>query len=452
MRRPSRKSLLDAVLPVVLWLVVWAVFTVIVLQEATPIDAARYGRDFRDTTWLPIQDFLAGGLPWDYAAYVTRHPYAQVYPLYLPSYWWPAAGFVLLPYTVGLVLWIGLCAGAIVFLVTWTIRNLCGATGWRAWVPILLCVGFIVTVRAGRLGLVTGNWAIICAAAAAVVITGRVRGVRLVLLLMIALVKPQVGLILLVLCLARNQWRAVLAALAASTALCLPIAIVAALRAGGLTELFAMGVNLFSIGFGNESSPKLASDSQIGLAASVQHLLPVVDQPWTTVLTGLAAIVTIPGYVLVRRRFGEQSPEAWVMGALAVVIVLPNNIYGAAVLIPGLVALAWRLVFDRDRVSVAQLRTAVIVVIVMGVALSNPYLNPLRPGPLVALFGGGPRVANFIGGFGLFVGGLALLTAALIVREPRSSPDVAVTPGLNKPVAATTATSTEVDAAERAAP
>ena len=437
MQRPIRKPLLDTVLPVVLWLVVWAVFTVIVLRHASPVDAAggRFGRDFRDTIWLPIQYFLDGGLPWDDAAYHTRYPFAQVYPLYLPSYWWPAAGFLVLPYKVGLVLWIGLCAGAIVFLVTWTVQTLCGATGWRCWVPILLCVGFIVTVRAGRFGLVTANWAIPCAAAAAVVITGRVRGVQLVLLLMIAMVKPQVGLVLLALCTARNQWRPVLAALAASTALCLPIAIVAVVRAGGIAELFAMGVNLFSIGFGNETSPKLASDMQIDLAGSVQHLLPVVDRPWTTVLTGIAAMVTIPGYVLVRRRFGEQSPEAWVMGALAVAIVLPNMLYASVVLIPGLVALAWRLVFDRDRVCVARLRTAVIVVIVMGVALSNPYLNPWRPGPLVAVFGGGPRAANFVAGFGLFVGGLALLVAALIVREQRSSADVDVTPGLNKQIA-----------------
>jgi hypothetical protein len=395
-----------------------------VLRDAAPPDAfgGGYGYDFRDTVWLPIRDFWAGHLPWDYPSYSARYPYAQPYLLYTPWYWWPALVFQALPYGVGLVTWIGLSTGSMTILATWGVRALAGGRGWRSWLLItaILVVAFLS--RAGRSGIEATNWAVICAAAAALAISGRVRGAALVLCLMVALVKPQVGLMVIVLCLLNRAWRPVLIALGAATALSLPIAIIAAVRAGGLVDLLRLGLDVIALGHGPGTGPGMAQSTQIDLAGTVQHLQPDLGQPWTTVLTLLAAVVTLAGYLGCRRVAGPTSAQAMITGGLAVCLVLPNMVYSTAVLIPGLAILAWRLLFDRDGLDRAERVVFPVAVALIAIALANT-------GPVYSWFGIRPQLANFSTGLSLIllavVLGLGLgLGQPGLVRGP-------ATPGLD---------------------
>lgn len=392
-----------AAVPAAIWLVLWISFLFVVLPRAAPTDAygGMFGFDFRDTMWLPIRDFLHGNLPWDYAGYSQRYPFAQVYPLYTPSYWWPALVFQALPYRTGLTLWIGACTGSLVFLVSWAARRLGGATGWRSWFLVLTAVGFLAFARAGRSGLITGNWAIPCAAAAAVALSGRVRGWRLVLCLMVAMVKPQVGIALLVVCLVRRQWRPVLLTLAATTALCLPITVVAAIRAGGIAHLIALGVELVRIGTGPGTGPGLANSTQIDLTGTMQHLLPDLGMPWTAILLLLAASVTLVGYARAWRTTGAASAEAMVLGGLAVAIVLPNLIYAVTVVVPGLVIMVWRLLVDRRDLGQRRIVISLVAVLLIVAALGNT-------GPAYSVVGIWPQLANFLTGMFLFLAATVL--------------------------------------------
>ncbi len=394
-------------LPYLIWTCLWLVSVWWVLPNAAPPDAfgGRYGYDFRDTLWLPIRDFWAGGLPWDYPSYSQRYPYAQPYLLYTPWYWWPALVFQVLPYRAGLVLWIGLSTGLMTALTIWGVRTLAGGRGWRSWllVTVILGVGFLS--RAGRSGIESTNWAITCAAAAAFAISGRIRGPALVLCLMLALVKPQVGLTTIFLCLRIGAWRPVRIARATATALSLPIAIIAALRAGGRVDLLRLGLDVIALGHGPAVGPGVGPgtppSTQINLAGTLQHLQPGLGQPWTTTLTLLAAVITLTGYLGWRRIAGPTSAQAMITGGLAVCLVLPNLVYSTAVLIPGLAILAWRLLFDRDGLNRAERVVFPVAVTLIAIALANT-------GPVYSWFGIRPQLANFSTGLSLILLALVL--------------------------------------------
>lgn len=383
-------------LPYLLWVGLWLLFTWYVLPDAAPPDGfgGLYGADFRDTVWLPIRDFLAGNLPWDYRSYVARYPYAQSYPLYTPWYWWPALVFQVLPYRVGFVAWIGLSTALITAQITWGVRTLAGSRGWRSWVLIAAIVGVVFLTRAGRSGIEATNWAPICGVAAAFAISCRIRGAALVLCLMLALVKPQVGLMVIVVCLLNGAWRAVLVALGAATALSLPIAIVAAVRAGGVANLVRIGLDVIALGYGPGGGPGTPHSTDINLSGTVQHLQPDLGQPWTTALTLLAAVITLTGYLGCRRAAGPTSAQAMISGGLAVCLVLPNLIYSTVVLIPGLAILAWRLLFDRDGLNRAER-------VVFGVAAGLIAIMLSNTGPVYPWLGIRPQLANFITGLSL---------------------------------------------------
>lgn len=419
-------------LPYLIWAGLWMLSVWWVLRDVAPPDAfgGKYGYDFRDTVWLPIRDFWAGHLPWDYPSYSARYPYAQPYLLYTPWYWWPALVFQVLPYRVGLVLWIGLSTGMVTSLTTWGVRTLAGGRGWRSWLLITAIVGVAFLTRAGRSGIESANWAIICAAAAAFAISGRVRGAALVLCLMLALIKPQVGLVVIVLCVLTGAWRPALIAIGAATALSLPIAIIAAVRAGGLADLLRLGLDVIALGHGPGPEPGPPS-TQINLAGTVQHLQPDMGQPWTLTLTLLAAVITLTGYLGCRRAAGPTSAQAMITGGLAVCLVLPNLVYSTAVLIPGLAILAWRLLFDRDGLNRAERIVFPVAVALVAIALANT-------GPVASWLGIGPQLANFSTGLSLILLAVGLgLGLGLGLGHPdwvrgETTPDLALEGRLDK--------------------
>lgn len=393
------------------WLTLWGAVSFTILGDYARPDAAigTYAYDFRDTVWLPIQDFLGGHLPWDLPTYSQRHPHAQLYPLYAPSYWWVLAPLLLLPYPIALALWTGVVTGSLVFLVWWSATRLCSLTGTRAVVLVLVVLAATVASRAGRSGLLTANFAIPCAAAAALVLTGRFTGWRQVALLMLAIVKPQVGIPLFALCLLRREFKNTALACAWTALLCLPIGIVAVIRAGGPSPAWTIIQRTLSTGYGADNAPGTPTSTQIDLSGAVQHVASL-NPVQSLTLIFVAAAITGTGFLLGRRQFGDTAPETLLSGGLAVAIVLPNMIYSVAVLIPGLMVMTCRLLLARNWLpKTAQIAYSLTVLFVIA-ALANT-------GPIYPTFGIGPQMANFLTGLFLFAAGVMILTSTVLSRQ-----------------------------------
>lgn len=90
--------------------------------------------DFRDTIWLPTKWLLAGGDPYDGAAYAAQFPFAQDFPTYAPGHlavWLP---FGALPWQIAVSLAVMVNAAVVVAVGAWAgVRCL---QQWRAPAPV----------------------------------------------------------------------------------------------------------------------------------------------------------------------------------------------------------------------------------------------------------------------------------------------------------------------------
>ena len=119
--------------------------------------------------------------------------------------------------------------------------------------------------------------------------------------------------------------------------------------------------------------------------------------------------------MLAARRFGVVHPLALVMGGLGCILVLPNQIYSAPVLLPAIVAMVaelWRC-SARNGTWVAH---AVLLMLLL-----VPFANT---GPVFSWLGMGVVLANLVTGCSLALA--AVLALALLVMPQMPTP----TPGL----------------------
>lgn len=308
-----------------------------------PVGIAFDFADFRDTTWTPTLDFLAGHIPWDTASYQERHPNAQPFLLYVPSYWPFALVFVQLPYPVVVGAWIVLSITALVTLVTVSLSRLWPAAAARApWLILPVSIFFVLTPPA-KYSVYTGNWESLCsAAAAAVLLTSSPR--TLAGMLCVAVVKPQVGIPAAVSALMTRRIRPVLTAAAVSTLLALPVLLLVWHRAGGLGPMLSIMMN--NVG---------AADQELETRAlprvDLAHFLwlSVGDIPsWVSLLAVLATLVATLSVYVVATRTGMSSALAASSWGLFMVLVTPNLLYATIALIPGIIATA-REVWEHGR-------------------------------------------------------------------------------------------------------
>lgn len=191
------------------------------LDLARPADqtAARRGdpapqvfRDYRDTAYWPVRDLVAGNNPYDVDAYLERRPGIQEFGLYLPAWLLLALPLAVLPYDLAKFAYLAvLLVLAVAF--GWALVRV---SGRRAPLPAVLgVVGAVLLCAPGQSTLYLGQatFQVMLGVLVAVHLAGRRPGVA-GLGVAAALLKPQVGIPLVLLLLAWRQWRPVVAGLA----------------------------------------------------------------------------------------------------------------------------------------------------------------------------------------------------------------------------------------------
>ncbi len=349
-----------------------------------------YGMDFRDTVWLPLRYFFSGNVPWNVDTYLRLHPFAQFFPLYLPSYWLPSALFLLIPYRACLVVW---TTGSSVLLTLVTLaafRRVAPSLLRRLpWAPAALILLMAFT-RPGRAGLTAANWALpgACAAAYLLVAVGQSRS--RVVAAMVSFVKPQLGLAMgFQLALAKRFALLVRAVVASAILLLVPMLLVL-VREHGIGGLISDVRATLALGDGPDAGPETVASTRVDAVGLLGHLM--IDTPGIVdvLLMVLVASLTYGVWLVATRRFGPYHTAALLSAGLALCIILPNQIYAVPTILPGIVAL-WRdTVLSRGRTRAMAL---------LGQALLAPAF--FLSGPVPGWLGLTPQQAAFLAGLAL---------------------------------------------------
>lgn len=372
--------------------------------------------DFRDSVWIPVHDFVHGGVPWDRASFGPAHPEAQFFPLYLPHYWYPAALLLVLPYRVAALLWMALLVATLVWLVETALRQWApGRLARRPWL-VAVATAASLALRPVQTALSQGNWAILCAAGSVLALTAN-HGRRSTATgraawsdpaawgVVVALVKPPVGLALVLVLLCTRRAGAALRGLALTTLLDLPIALVVVGRRGlgG-----ALSVLRRCISDGDGATAGDPHFTRIDVVATVGRL---VAHPSSPLLAGCWLAVAVACLALgahLYRTVGELDAATMTTGSLAVVLLTPNLHYAMVVLLPAALALVVQAVRStprageprrasrRDRVW-SGLAAALLVL---------PLLSPVRASGHLGI---SPQNANLVYALSLLAELLVLL-------------------------------------------
>ncbi|HEX6339637.1 glycosyltransferase family 87 protein [Umezawaea sp.] len=190
-------------------------------------------QDFRDATYYPLREFLAGGNPYDPSVMFAHWPVRQDFNLYQPYHLVLHLPFALLDYRAGAV------AFVLVSLLLLVSLSFLAAYGIRRHAPLALGTAgiatLLVTSQVGKAQLYLGQVNPLVALGAAGALAGRDRQPRWAAVgLAVAWLKPQFGLPLAVLLFARGSRRVALAGTAIAAVASLPVVLLLVFRGGGL--------------------------------------------------------------------------------------------------------------------------------------------------------------------------------------------------------------------------
>lgn len=298
--------------------------------------------DLRDTVTSPVRDLWHGYDPYDLAAHVRRRPTEQEFPLYSPVTLLLFAPLAVLPPLAAGVLWTWIQLG----LLWWLCRRATAGLHDDRALPLVLLVVFwrppgLLLLSSGQVGTLT-------AAGAVLALTGRTRR-RQALGVMAACLKPQVGLPLLFVLLALRRGRVAATGVAWSVALALPVAGLLAHREHGLDRLVeVLTDNGRQVAAGTATGIGSGTSRPVDVTEVVRSLVP--GDPGTPL--AVAAWLALGGLVfLVLRRAANDAPDPRVLlvAGGAVAVLAPNETYGLAVIIPGVVPVLWWGLRVRDR-------------------------------------------------------------------------------------------------------
>jgi hypothetical protein len=190
--------------------------------------------DFKSVVYYPAKAFAAGDNPYDAKQYLARHPAPEGFRMYPPIMLVLAQPFAMLPlkWAVGLNVAVTLVLSGILALVS---LRLGGARGRLP--AVLFVTALILLSRPGQWNLLQGQVTLpLVLAAYAAVVLDRSRAVLSGCALALCLVKPNFGLPLAVVMLARGQVRPVALGTGLIVLANLPLVGVLAERAGGLAR------------------------------------------------------------------------------------------------------------------------------------------------------------------------------------------------------------------------
>lgn len=293
-------------------------------------------RDFRVTSYIPARDFLKGNNPYDTPAYLRREPVDQEFDLYLPLHLEVMSVFAMFPYRVSTYGWFAIQVALIIVFAGLLLKAL-PIRAPPAAMPLLAAVLLITPPGRNALthGQITPEVAIGFLAAWH---WAPRRPVVASLALVLALMKPQFGLPLLVLLAFAGRWRVAARGAALAVLLSLPAILVLAWASGGVGGFAtSIGHSLHAASTASYSVAGGAGSERVDLFGVLARLSgtrpPAQLQAAVTV-----AVLVIVGFLL--RRLAVRSmalagitPTLVVLGALSSIFHQPYD----------LILLAWPL-------------------------------------------------------------------------------------------------------------
>ncbi len=314
------------------------------------------GQDFRDATYFPAKELLAGGNPYDPGPMFAHWPVNQEFDLYAPLHLVLHLAYAALPYRTALLLfsWVGLAWLVAVGLVSARAMRLPG--GWlAAW----LVAAAVVLSQIGKSAISIGqiNTLVGLGAVLALIQVGRVRvtgpgwSSRLPMFwgsvgLALAWTKPQFGIPLAVLILARGAWRQALLGTGLAFVVSLPVVVILVSRAGGVGGfLDVVRRNLAYTTRTGYAAVDSATGSRVDLAAVFFRLTGWL--PPGAELAVLVGVLGLAGWLVAgggRRGRPFDVPELLVV-SLACLVCIAHQPSESLVTVPaivGLVAMAVR--------------------------------------------------------------------------------------------------------------
>lgn len=336
-------------------------------------------QDFRDATYFPVQELLAGGNPYRPDVMLGSWPVGQIFKLYQPYH------LVLhLPFGLGSY-GLGALAFSVVSLLLLVVLAVLGATRLRRWVPVPVLTATAVgsaLLLFGQLGkaqLYVGQInPLIAVGTAGALIARRAHPAWASVALGVAWIKPQFGLPLALLLAARGSPRMALAGTAVAAAASLPVVALLVVREGGVGGFFdAVRANL---AYAGEVGAFDASRSyRIDLSATVFRVTgwapPAAELVTMVAVLGLSAWV-LRGLVRRERAGGDDAPVAAVLADLlvgmAVVTAIVHQPGDLLVTFPATVAAAglWVALGNRTGAAVSRPLLGASIALV-----SVPYLH-----------------------------------------------------------------------------
>lgn len=172
--------------------------------------------DFRDATWRPVTYFLSGRDPYDSAAYLAEFPYSQDYPTYAPGHllawspvgWldWDAAVVADCLINIVVITAVGAWAGMTCLRAWW--RPAYGPGPSRSLLTLAATCGVFI-LWFSRVVSVAAHWgqpSVVYTLLAVPAVLTRNRWVA-VIFTALTCMKPQVGVVVVLILLAQKRWR-----------------------------------------------------------------------------------------------------------------------------------------------------------------------------------------------------------------------------------------------------
>jgi hypothetical protein len=367
-------------------------------------------QDFRDATYFPVREFLAGGDPYQPDVMLATWPVRQTFNLYQPYHLALHLPFGLGSYTAGAM------AFALVSLALLVLLAVLAARELRRWVPLPVLAGtaviaaLLLSSQLGKAQLYLGQInPLVAVGAAAALILCRSHPAWAAVALGVAWIKPQFGLPLALLLAARGSWRVALGGTGVAALASLPVVGLLIARDGGLGGfLDVISANLAhaqGTTYGAVDSPVA---ERVDVAAVVFRVTGFAPSEALT----LVAVLGISAYVA--RRLDRDEPVlADLLTGLAVVVALVHQPGDVLIALPAAAGAAgWWWVHRGER-------GAVLVPVALGL-MAVPYAHLfVIDSAIRSAFG--ERVAVTVDGAAL-VACWALLVAFAVVRTRRPAP------------------------------
>lgn len=313
--------------------------------------------DFRDTIYGPTRDLATGHNPYDATSYLERYPGRQAFNLYLPHHFLFFGWMAWLSTPVAIVT-MGLASTACTgWLIHQGLRLTRAPTAWLPWIltGLVLRGPLLMSIRQGQIAMVlaAASWLAITSR------SGRLQAAGVCL----ALIKPQVGLPVLLVMFVMGRWRSALYGLLAAGVCSIPAIVLAANAAGGPAALLISMLD-------NLAASARDNTFLIGPldVVGVSKALGITEGGFssTVVLLFTASICGL-GLVLVSRRAGGAISLEWTwLAALSLVVIFPSLRYSAGPLVP-VIVYTFAQIFSRGAPRVP--RTLVVAAVMATAAI-----------------------------------------------------------------------------------